>query len=157
MVAHYVFLVIRNHIWETTKEILARLARTATVKSEREIMSDFSDSNEIAARMQSATGTLHKLAPNVGAARQCREYDSDRRKRLLAKYVAPLLKTGESATAAEHLARSNVSYGEELEKLAEQYASAEKIIAQNQAELCSFEAARSLLSFSRETLRNIPE
>lgn len=114
---------------------------------------DHTDSLKIAARMQSCTRTLHQLAPQVGVARQIVEYDSDRRKQILAIEVVPHIKNGESATAAEHLARASEPYANNLAKLAEQYESAQATLSKWEAEKASFEAARSLLSFSKEGLK----
>jgi hypothetical protein len=118
-------------------------------------MSDFHDSVAVAKRMTDATRKLHELAPMVGHAKQIREYDSDRRKSALAIEIVRALKGGESATAADAIGRASENYKAKLESLAVQYEEAERIIAQWQAENCSFEAARSLLSFSKETLRQI--
>lgn len=118
-------------------------------------MSDHTQSNQIAERMKGSTRKLHQLASQVGSARQIREYDSDRRKNLLAKYVVKALKDGQSATAAETIGRSDPAYQEELKMLSTQLQDAETVIAQWTAEQASFDAARSLLSFSRETLRQL--
>jgi hypothetical protein len=105
--------------------------------------------------MQSATRKLHQLAPQVGHAKQIREYDGDRRKMLLSQLVIRFLKEGESSAAAEHLARSSPVYSDGIQKLSEQREEAERIIAMNEAEHCSFKAAQSLLSYDKETLRQL--
>ncbi len=113
---------------------------------------DFTESSEVAARMQRATKRLHEMAPMVGVAKQVREYDSDRRKNLIAKYQIAHLKKGEGVSASEALARADESYQAELLELGSQLADAEKTIAQWNAEQASFEASRSLLSFSKATM-----
>lgn len=118
-------------------------------------MSDYSESEQVAKRMKDSTRKLHQLAVQVGSAKQVREYDSDRRKNLLAKYVVKALKDGQSATAAETIGRSDPTYQEELRALSSQFQDAETVIAQFQAEQASFDAARSLLSFSKENLRQL--
>lgn len=115
-------------------------------------MSDHSEVQRVSERMKSSTRKLHDLAARVGSAKQIREYDGDRRKNLLAKYVAKSLKAGESATASETIGRANPSYQEELEGLADQFQAAETVIATWIAEQASFEAARSLLSFQKATM-----
>ena len=120
-------------------------------------MTDFNDSSAIADRLTKASKRLHELAGSVGMARQIKEFASDRRKMALARWVAPLLKDGESATSAEHKARSSGAYIAEMDRLASEYESAESTLAQYAAEQASFEAARSLLSWNKETLRNLPE
>lgn len=116
---------------------------------------DHSDSNAIAQRMKDSCRKLHTLAISVGSARTVREFSTDRRKNLLAKYVAKALKDGESATAAETIGRANVTYQEELEILQEQHQAAETTIAKFAAEQCSFEATRSLLSFEKQSMRDL--
>ena len=116
------------------------------------------DANEIGpieARLKSSSKKLHQLAPSMGMAKQIKSYDGDRRKNLLAKYVVVHLKAGESATASEAQARATPAYQTELEQLAANYQDAERTIAEYDAEYASFEAARSLLSFARESLRNL--
>lgn len=121
------------------------------------IAADFTDSTEVATRLKLATQRLHELAPHVGVAKQVREFDGDRRKNLLAKYAVKHLKNGESASASDAYARADASYVEELNKLAEQYRDAEHTLARWTAEQCSYEAARSLLSFSKQILGSMPE
>lgn len=117
-------------------------------------MADFSETQKIADRMQQCTRKLHQLAAQMGVARQIKEYDADRRKQILAIEVVKSLKTGESA-AADAIGRASEAYKTNLDVLAAQYETAEATIAQWNAENCSFEAARSLLSFSKETVRNL--
>lgn len=116
---------------------------------------DHTETQRIANRMQSCTRKLHELAGQVGAARQIREFNSDQRKAALSVEVVKALKDGESATAAEHIGRASPAYGQKLDVLAKQYEAAEACIAAWQAEMASFEAARSLLSFSKESLRQL--
>lgn len=115
-------------------------------------MADHSETLRIGERMKSCTRKLHDLAAQVGGAKQVREYDSDRRKNLLSKYVAKSLKDGESATASETIGRSNPAYQSELEAMGDQLQAAETVIATWIAEQASFEAARSLLSFQKATM-----
>ncbi len=116
-------------------------------------MTDNHDISEVEQRLRSCSKRLHVLAPQVGAAKQIRQYDTDRRKNLLAKYVVKSLKAGESATAAEAHGRADPSYQMELESLSKQYEGAEKCIAEWDSEMCSFDAARSLLAMNRESMR----
>jgi hypothetical protein len=113
---------------------------------------DFSESTAVAERMQRATKRLHDMAAMVGIAKQIREYDSDRRKNLLATYMIKYLKEDNGVSASDAMARADERYQEELKRLGEQLADAEKTIAQWNAEQASFEAARSLLSFSKATM-----
>jgi hypothetical protein len=118
-------------------------------------MADHSETEEIAGRMKSSTRKLHELSSLVGSARQIREFNSDQRKAALSTEVVKFLKSGESATAAEHMGRASEPYQAKLAVLAKQLESAESTIASWSAEMASFEAARSLLSFSKETMRQL--
>lgn len=118
-------------------------------------MADHNDANQIAERIKSSTRKLHQLAGQVGAARQIKEFNSDMRKAALSTEVVKALKAGESATAAEHIGRASPEYQQKLGVLGKQYEEAERTIAEWSAEQASFDAARSLLSFSRETLRQL--
>lgn len=114
------------------------------------------DNNEvqkIQLRMQQCTKQLNDMAVTMGAAKQVREMASDRRKRALAIEMVKALKCGESATAADAIARASDGYGRELDELGKQLADAESTIATWFATEASFEAARSLLSIIKETMK----
>lgn len=114
---------------------------------------DDRDVMQVQDRLKSATKDLHRLAPLVGAAKQVKEFSSDRRKMALAKRQRPYIERGEGAAGSEALARSDPLYIEELKTLADQYTEAERCIAEWEATKCSFEAARSLLAMTRETIK----
>lgn len=116
---------------------------------------DYSETEKIGRRMQKCCATLHGLVSHVALARQVKEYASDRKKNVLAKYVAVHLKAGETSTAAETLARADPLFQKELEQLEVEYETAMKVMAEWEAEMCSFEAARSLLSFQKATIREL--
>ncbi len=116
-------------------------------------MTDNYDISQVETRLKDATRRLHQLSASVGASKQIRQYDTDRRKNLLAKYVVRALKEGHSATAAEAYGRSDEAYQAELEGLSKQYEGAERTIAEWDSEYASFEAARSLLSMAKESMR----
>ncbi len=116
-------------------------------------MNDNHDISEVEQRLRSCSKRLHQLAPQVGAAKQIRQYDTDRRKNLLAKYVVRALKEGHSATAAEAYGRSDEGYQVALETMSREHEASEKVLAEWEAEQCSFEAARSLLSMMKESLK----
>ncbi len=116
-------------------------------------MTDNHDISAVETRLKDATRRLHQLSASVGASKQIRQYDTDRRKNLLAKYVVRALKEGHSATAAEAYGRSDEAYQTELEGLSKQYEGAERVIAEWDSEMCSFDAARSLLAMNRESMR----
>lgn len=116
-------------------------------------MNDKSEIDEIAARMGESIKHLRELAPHVGASRQVKEFASDQRKNLLAATQAQYISKGESVAAAEILARSNPVYLTKLTALEESYKQAETVLAEWQATLARFDACRSLLAMSRESMR----
>ena len=109
---------------------------------------DHTQSLEIAARLRDAVQSLHDMAESVGTARQVKEFAAERRKNLLARYIAKTLSNIPMSTR-EVIARNDSDYLKEFEEQAEQSKNAEQAIAKFQAEQCRYEAARSLLSFSR--------
>ncbi len=117
------------------------------------MVNDSHDISQVETRLKDATRRLHQLSASVGAAKQIREFSTDRKKNLLAKYVVRALKEGHSATAAEAYGRSDEAYQAELEGLSKQYEGAERTIAEWDSEFASFEAARSLLSMAKESMR----
>lgn len=116
---------------------------------------DFTDTHKMAERLTDATRKLQQMSDDVGHARQVKEFVSDLKKNLLAKYVVRALKAGESATAAEAIGRADTEFQRELEALAAQAEASEKVIAKWQATQCTFDAARSLLSFSKAALQEL--
>lgn len=118
---------------------------------------DHSDQRKIEERLKKACRNLHLLGPEIGKAKQIIDYDSDRRKNLLARYTVRHLKNGESAAAAEVYARADEAYQAEFKSYEEISETAHTTRAKYDAEFCSFDAARSLLAIQRETLRTLPE
>lgn len=119
------------------------------MSQERQPMITDDEAIKIKARMQTASKTLNDEAENVGKAKQVREFASERRKNLLALYIDKDLPSAK----AEALARKNPEYLQRFDELALQSEAAEITIAKYAATQHSFEAARSLLSFTRESLR----
>ena len=113
---------------------------------------DAHDLIEIEARLSATADELIKRTSAVAMARQIKEFASDQRKNLLARYTAPMLKDN-SATAAETCARSDPQYQHELDELADQYRQAEKHIAAWDALHCKLEALRSALSFGKSQVQ----
>ena len=112
---------------------------------------DDEQAQKIITRMQTASKQLNDNAESVGKAKQIREFASERRKNLLAQYVDADL----PSTKAEQVARKNPEYLQKFDQLAAQSEDAEIVIAKDSATRHSFEAARSLLSFNRESLRQL--
>jgi hypothetical protein len=116
------------------------------------------DNNDIAViqkRLENAVREIRNMTVMVGHAKQVKDYDSDRRKALLAQAMLPYLKGGASAAAAECDGRADPAYISGLDALATQREDAEKTIAKWDAAFCTYEAARSLLSMAKETIRTI--
>lgn len=116
-------------------------------------MNDVADLFEIERRLTATTAELQRYTDAVSLSRQIKEFSSDLRKNLLARYVAPFLRAGESATAAETLARADVEYRLELIELQSSYTKAEKHIAKWDALHCQFEAQRSALSLAKTQIQ----
>ena len=115
-------------------------------------MNDHEHIRDVQKKLKEATARLREMAPMVGHAKQVLKYDSDRCKNLLARYALDGIKAGKTAAAANIEARANPAYQLELEGLSEQRESAEKIIAEYDAEKCRYEAARSLHSMEKQIL-----
>jgi thioredoxin-like negative regulator of GroEL len=116
---------------------------------------DSSTIETIERRLKDSTNKLHELAPLVGAARQVREFASDQRKNALAGEVTRYIQRGESVAAAESFGRSSPLYLERIKALEQSYKDAEATIAEWQATMATFEAARSLLAMSREVMKTL--
>ncbi len=118
-------------------------------------MADYEDSQALVRRMAQCTVKLHELSGPVGKARQIKEFSSDMRKNALAAEMIKAVRAGKSGVVAETEARASESYKKTLDVLADQYADAEKTLAEWTATQARFDAARSLLSFNKETIRNL--
>jgi hypothetical protein len=118
-------------------------------------MIDDKEIRDIQEKMQDCILRMRTLAPLVGAARQIKEFSSDQRKNALAGEQVRFITRGESVAAAEHLARSSPTYLERFKDLEKAYADACATIAEWEAVFARFEACRSMLAMSRETLRTL--
>lgn len=116
---------------------------------------DYSTISQIQDRLIEASDALDGMAEDVAKARQIREYDSDRRKRALSCAVMDFLKTGESATAAEHKARASESYADMMKARGKELEVAETIIAKWDAVKIKWQTAQSLLSMHKSLVTNL--
>ncbi len=112
-------------------------------------MSDIPEIVEIHRRLDAARAYLRDNADQYGEAKQVKEFSSDRRKQALARHKRPFIAQGDSDAVADTKGRALDAYAIELDKLAEQHKAAEQIIAKYEAASVSFDAARSLLSYSK--------
>ena len=83
-------------------------------------LADDSTAKQFQKRLAQASQEINQLAPMFGLAKQVIDYDSDRRKNLLAKYARQHIQAGESATAADRLARADPEYLAALDIQAEE-------------------------------------
>jgi hypothetical protein len=118
---------------------------------------DHSDITSIERRMKEAARKLHGMTSNLGMALTVMEFNSERRKALLARFAAPHLRAGESATSADTLARAEGAYDIEFQQLFGQYQEAVTQVKEYEIEKISWDTARSLLARQRETLKTLPE
>lgn len=115
-------------------------------------MIDDDEIRSIEEKMQDCIGQLRKSAPNVGAARQVKEFSSDQRKNALAAEQVKFIQRGESVTGSETLARNSPVYLEKLSQLGIDYSNACAVIAQWEATMARLEGCRSMLAMARQTL-----
>jgi hypothetical protein len=120
-------------------------------------MVDHSEIKRYQKRMMDACKNLHSMAVPMGNARQLIDFDSDKRKSILAKYMVPFLKTGDSAKAAEAAARASGSYLSEVEDWNKKIEDAYVVRFKWDCENMSFACAQSLLAVEREILHKFPE
>lgn len=104
-------------------------------------------------KIAETVAAISALVPAYALARQVIEYDSDRRKQLLARIAAVALRTGMSATQADTASRATPEYSEELDKLADQLKQAYEVVARWQSLMARLDAARSILALTRETMK----
>lgn len=118
---------------------------------------DHEEIHRVEKRFKLAARKMHELEGEMGMALTILEYDSDRRKALVARYAVKHIKHGESASAADTLARADPLYEAEFKTMAEVYEQAQLTKKMYENEEKSWETARSLLARQRETLRTLPE
>lgn len=115
---------------------------------------DIHDVTKITYELESARDELAGMVDDVGKAKQVKEWDSERRKAALAKYVSPLLATS-SVSAAEHTARASEGYIDAMRVLQRDLYDAERTLAQYEAIKCKWESARSILGMQRALAGNL--
>lgn len=101
------------------------------------------------AQMNRCALALAAMSDDVAAAKQIKEFNSDRLKRAFSEEVCVYLATENSCAAAEHLARGSTKYFAALTELQEQYLDAMRIIERHDAYKIQFESARSILSVEK--------
>jgi len=120
------------------------------------VSADYSTVEAISRRLVESSHALAEMVERVAKARQCRDYDGDRRKRALSISVRDILNNGDMANAAaEHMARSSEGYGEAMKMIGKDLLTAEETIAEWDAVKLQWETARSLLSIQKAIAGNI--
>lgn len=118
--------------------------------------SDYSDTAKIQKRLADVTKRLGDMTAAVANARTIKEYDGERRKRLLSCEVVKAYKAGaESATEAEHQARASDAYRLGMDMLQDQRQDAEKVLAEYDALRAAFDTGRSLLAMQRTAMQTL--
>ena len=118
-------------------------------------VADWSDAAELQRQLVEAVEEIVRRASDVGLARHILEYDGDRKKRALARAMAPALKGGDSAAKAEAEARASDTYGAELVQLGKEQQAAQTCCLEFDALKLRWETARSLLSMLKEQVRHV--
>lgn len=89
---------------------------------------------------------IEAIGPEVAKAKTIRDFEGDRKKNLLAEFVAPLLANGSGVAAAEYTARAMPEYQERFKKLSQDLMAAYQTLSKEGGLQARFEAARSILS-----------
>ena len=97
------------------------------------------------------------MVSDVATARTVIAFDKDRRRSLLARYAAKHLSDGQSASASDQFARADKSYDAEFQSLLSQFELANLTLTKFEVERLSWETCRSLLSFEKQLLDQLPE
>ena len=116
---------------------------------------DWSDAAGLQAKMIACIEELGAMAGNVGIAKHICEFDSDMRKKALARAMIASLAGGSSAAKAEQEARASEVYAKELAVLGKSHMTAMQQIEEYTVKKLEWQTAQSLLSMLKETVRHI--
>ena len=117
------------------------------------ILADHDTVIEASRKMNEAANKLADMASDVAQAKAIKEYDADRRKRLLSVLVTEQLDKGVKSTAeAENRAKATPSWGTHLNDLQGQLQAAQRVIETHAATVIQYEAARSVLSLEKQKM-----
>lgn len=95
---------------------------------------------------------LESMGENIGKAIAIREISSDYRKRILARLMDPLIRSGDSAASAEVKARAMRQYDEALAEHEKDVAWAEEKLARREWLKVALEAVRTKISTQRSLI-----
>ncbi len=118
-------------------------------------VADWSDLAALQERMAATVTSMSQIASDVGMAKHVLEYDSDRRKRALARAMKAPLAGGESAAKAEAEGRASESYTKELAQLGAEHAMAEQTVMEWESAKLIWSTCQSLLAMQRETVKRL--
>lgn len=116
---------------------------------------DQSETEKIERRLKNTVSKLHQLATLVGAAEQVIDFSSDQRKNILAAEQMRFVQRGESVAGAEVMARNSPSYLENVKTQQDQLTEAYRVRAEWKATFAEYDACRSLLAMTRESMRTL--
>ena len=102
--------------------------------------------------MSEAIARMELLKGKVGLASQIVEFSADRAKSALSVVVVDYLKQDMSSSAAEHHARADECYKNEMKKIMMDTANAKGVLQEWALEKIKFECARSILSCEKSLL-----
>ena len=115
---------------------------------------DKNDKDLAESRMMSASKALHQMADDVAQAIQAKHFVKRDENKLEKKYMKRYLDAGYSAAKAEAYALADPEFDKEDLAQREAYLTFTKVLVRWENEQRSFDAARSMLSYARESLRN---
>ena len=102
--------------------------------------------------MQEAIDELESLKEKIGMSKQIVEFCTDRRKTALSVLVVQYSLPKVSTVLAEHQARADKRFAEEMKTIMRETAAAESVIKAFEIGKIKFECARSILSSERSLL-----
>lgn len=112
-------------------------------------MTDHNEIESIQRKLVEMTDRLMVLSPKAADARQIVEYDGDRKKRVLALSMAPLLANMSSA-AAEAQSRASDNYAKAMSGLGGEFKAAQQVLYEWEQLKLTIEVYRSLLAVERK-------
>jgi hypothetical protein len=116
---------------------------------------DWSDAAALQQKLAEACEEIGAMAADTGMAKHVLEYDGDRRKRALARAMAPALAGGDSGVKADAEARASEPYHKEMQQLGKEHVAAEQQVMAHEAAKLRWETCRSLLSMMRESIKQL--
>lgn len=118
-------------------------------------VSDWGEVSELQSKMVKSVEALSRMAGDVGMAKTVIEYDSDRRKKALARGMAAPLAGGAAVSKAEAEARCSEAYAKELDQLCREHQAATTVLAEHEVLKLQWSTCQSLLAMEREGIRRL--